>query len=107
MVSSAILEEKIKRKESAMKEWYANISDTMDGWIQTGDYRFKASEIPGRRTLDKDSLAGELIELFHDGGMDDVDVPALLARHEKVSAPSTRLFINKTSRQEKNNGLQV
>ena len=103
----AILEEKIKRKESAMKDWYANISGTQDRWIQAGHWRFKASEIPGRRPLDKDSLAGELMELFHDGGMDDVDVPALIARHEKVSAPSTRLFINKTSKQEKNDGLQV
>ena len=103
----ASLEEKIREKESAMKTWYASISGTQDGWIQTGDYRFKASEIPGRRTLDRDSLAGELIELFYDGGMDDVDVPALIARHEKVSVPSTRLFIYKTSKQEKNDGLQV
>ena len=103
----AILEEKIREKESAMKTWYASISGTQDGWIQAGDYRFKASEIPGRRTLNRDSLAGELIELFHDGGMDDVDVPALIARHEKVSAPSTRLFINKTSRQEKKDGIQI
>ena len=90
-----------------MKAWYTHTSDTKDGWIQAGHWRFKSSEIPGRRTLTKDSLAGELIELFHDGGMDDVDVPALLARHEKVSAPSTRLFINKTNRQEKNDGLHV
>ncbi len=90
-----------------MKDWYANTSDTKDGWIQAVHWRFKASEIPGRRTLDKDSLAGELIELFHDGGMDDVDVLALIARHEKVSSPSTRLFINKTSKQEKNDGLQI
>ena len=103
----AILEEKIKRKESAMKEWYAHTCVPQNGWIQAGHWRFKASEIPGRRTLDKDSLAGELMELFHDGGMDDVDVPALIARHEKVSAPSTRLFINKTSKQEKNDGLQI
>ena len=103
----SILEEKIKARETSMKDWYANISGTQDGWIQTGDYRFKASEIPGRRTLDKASLAGELVELFHDGGMDDVDVLALIARHEKISAPSTRLFINKTSKQEKNDGLQV
>jgi len=101
----ASLDGKIREKESAMKDWYTHTSDTKDGWIQTGDYRFKASEIPGRRTLDKDSL--ELIELFHDGGMDDVDVPALIARHEKLSAPSTRLFINKTSRQEKKDGIQV
>ena len=103
----ASLDEKIKARETSMKDWYANISGTQDGWIQTGDYRFKSSEIPGRRTLDKDSLAGELIELFYDGGMDDVDVPALIARHEKVSEPSTRLFIYKTSKQEKNDGLQV
>ena len=103
----ASLDGTIREKESAMKDWYANISGTQDRWIQAGHWRFKSSEIPGRRTLDKDSLAGELIELFHDGGMDDVDVPALIARHEKVSAPSTRLFINKTSKQEKNDGLQV
>ena len=103
----ASLDGKIREKESAMKDWYANISDTKDGWMQAGHWRFKASEIPGRRTLDKDSLAGELIELFHDGGMDDVDVPALIARHEKISAPSTRLFINKTSKQEKKDGIQI
>ena len=103
----ASLDGKIKARETSMKDWYANISGTQDRWIQAGHWRFKASEIPGRRTLDKDSLAGELIELFHDGGMDDVDVPALLARHEKVSAPSARLFVNKTSKQEKNDGLQV
>ena len=103
----AILEEKIKRKESAMKEWYAHTCGPQNGWIQAGHWRFKASEMPGRRTLDKGSLAEELMELFHDGGMDDVDVPALIARHEKVSAPSTRLFINKTSKQEKNDGLQI
>lgn len=103
----AIFEEKIREKESAMKTWYTHTSDTKDGWIQTGDYRFKASEIPGRRTLNRESLTGELIELFHDVGMDDVDVPALIARHEKISAPSTRLFINKTSKQENKNGIQV
>ena len=103
----ASLDGKIKTRETSMKDWYANISGTQDGWVQAGHWRFKASEIPGRRTLAKDSLAGELIELFHDGGMDDVDVPALLARHEKVSAPSTRLFIYKTRKQEKNDGLQV
>ena len=103
----ASLDGKIKTRETSMKDWYANISGTQDRWIQSDHWRFKASEIPGRRTLDKDSLAGELIELFHDGGMDDVDVPALIARHEKVSAPSTRLFIYKTSKQEKNDGLQV
>ena len=90
-----------------MKEWYAHTCGLQNRWIQAGHWRFKASEMPGRRTLDKGSLAEELMELFHDGGMDDVDVPALIARHEKVSAPSTRLFVNKTSKQEKNDGIQI
>ena len=93
-----VLETKIKQRESVMKEWDALTSGTQDGWIQAGNWRFKASEIPGRRTLDKDSLMGELIELFHNGGMDDVDVPALITRHEKVSLPSTRLFISQVSK---------
>ena len=98
---------KIKEKESAMKEWYTHTCGPQNGWIQARHWRFKASEIPGRCILDKDSLAGELMELFHDGGMDDVDVPALIARHEKISAPSTRLFISTSNKQEKNDGLQV
>ena len=72
--------------------------------IEAGTTRFRVTQSPGRRTLDKDSLAGELTELFHDGGMDDVDVYSLMARHEKISAPSTRLFINKTNKQEKTHG---
>ena len=89
-----------------MKEWYAR-ADRQGRWIETGSTRFRVMQSPGRRTLDRDSLAGELVELFHDGGMDDVDVPALIARHEKIGAPSVRLFINTTNKQEKTHGLQV
>ena len=100
------LDEKIKEREGMMKEWYAH-ADRQGRWIEAGTTRFRVTQSPGRRTLDKDSLAGELTELFHDGGMDDVDVYSLMARHEKISAPSTRLFINKTNEQEKTHGVQV
>ena len=100
------LDEKIREREGMMKEWYAH-ADIQAQWIEAGATRFRVTQNPGRRTLDRDSLAGELVELFHVGGMDDVDVPALIARHEKIGAPSARLFINTTNRQEKNNGLQV
>ena len=100
------LDEKIKEREGMMKEWYAR-ADRQGRWIEAGTTRFRVTQSPGRRTLDKDSLAGELTELFHDGGMDDVDVYSLMARHEKISAPSTRLFINKTNKQEKTHGVQV
>ena len=100
------LDEKIREREGMMKEWYAH-ADIQGQWIEAGTTRFRVTQSPGRRTLDKDSLAGELTELFHDGGMDDVDVYSLMARHEKISAPSTRLFINKTNKQEKTYGVQV
>ncbi len=100
------LDEKIREREGMMKEWYAH-ADIQGQWIETGSTRFRVTQSPGRRTLDRDSLAGELVELFHVGGMDDVDVPALIARHEKIGAPSSRLFINTTNRQEKSNGIQV
>ena len=100
------LDEKIREREGMMKEWYAR-ADRQGRWIEAGTTRFRVTQSPGRRTLDKDSLAGELTELFHDGGMDDVDVYSLMARHEKISAPSTRLFINKTNEQEKTHGVQV
>lgn len=102
----SVLDEKIREREVMMKEWYAH-TDIQTQWIEAGATRFRVMQNPGRRTLDKDSLAGELVELFHDGGMDNVDVSALIARHEKIGAPSARLFINTTNRQEKNNGLQV
>ena len=100
------LDEKIREREGMMKEWYAH-ADRQGRWIEAGTTRFRVTQSPGRRTLDRDSLAGELVELFHDGGMDDVDVYSLMARHEKISAPSTRLFINKTNEQEKTHGVQV
>ena len=100
------LDEKIREREAMMKEWYAH-ADIQGQWIEAGATRFRVTQNPGRRTLDRDSLAGELVELFHVGGMDDVDVPALIARHEKIGAPSARLFINTTSNQEKTHGIQV
>ena len=86
------LEDTIHQHEEYLKDWYAN-SDVQGGWIEAGSYRFKTSEITGRRRLDKDSLMAELSEIFATEDMDDIDVPALIARHERVGEPSRRLFI--------------
>ncbi|WP_298069257.1 hypothetical protein [uncultured Mailhella sp.] len=102
----ASLDEKIKERELSVKEWYAHTPGTQGGWIEAGSQRFRAMEIAGRRILNKESLAGELEELFADKGL-EIDVQALLARHEKTGAPSTRLFINTINRQEKKDGVQV
>ena len=86
------LDEKIKQAEGEMKEMYAYI-DAHGQWVSVGNRRFRVSDIPGRRSLDRDSLAEEIGALFALEGI-DMDVSALFSRHEKVSLPSSRLTIN-------------
>ncbi len=89
----AKLDEMIKEKEQSMKDWYSHLKEEQ-GWINCGNYRFIATPIAGRKTLDRDALKSELQDIFTNENMDDVDVGALIARHEKQSAPSMRLTIN-------------
>lgn len=65
------------------------------GWITAGNYRFKVSRTEARRTLDRAALGEELSEIFRLEHLDDIDVDALLKRHEKVGASASRLSINK------------
>ena len=86
------LDEKIRQAEGEMKEMYAHI-DAHGQWVSVGNRRFRVSDIPGRRSLDRDSLAEEIGAVFAMEGI-DMDVPALFARHEKIGFPSSRLTIN-------------
>jgi hypothetical protein len=90
----ATLEAKIKAREAAMKSWYerANLKGT---WITAGNHRFKASEIPGRRKLDKDALEADLLEMFRLEGIEGIDVATIIERNEEVGEPSTRLYISR------------
>jgi len=87
------LEAKIKARESAMKSWYER-SNLKGSWVTAGNHRFKASEIPGRRKLDKDSLEADLAEIFKLEGVEGIDVSAVIERNEEVGEPSTRLYFN-------------
>jgi predicted phosphodiesterase len=88
-----ILEAKIKARESDMKSWYerANLNGS---WITAGNHRFKASEIPGRRKLDKDALEADLENIFRLEGIEGIDVATIIERNEEVGEPSTRLYFN-------------
>ena len=88
-----ILEAKIKARESAMKSWYerANLKGC---WINAGNHRFKASELPGRRKLDKEALEADLENIFRLEGIEGIDVSAVIERNEEVGEPSTRLYFN-------------
>lgn len=65
------------------------------GWITAGSYRFKVSRTEARRTLDRATLRDELSEILRLEHLEDIDVDALLKRHEKVGASSSRLSVNK------------
>ncbi len=86
------LDAEIKEREAHMKEWYAH-AGAQGQWIEAGGRRFRVSQQSGKRTLDRDSLAEELESLFQVEGIKGIDVPAFLARHEKMGKASTRLII--------------
>lgn len=86
------LDGEIKELEAALKVAH-QLSRTPD-WITTGGHRFRVSQTAGRSVLNRDGLKEELSAIFYSEHMDDIDVDALLARHERAGAPSSRLTIN-------------
>ena len=89
----ATLEAKIKAREAAMKSWYER-ANLKGNWITAGKHRFKASEIPGRRKLDKDTLEADLAEIFRLEDIEGIDVATIIERNEEVGEPSARLYFN-------------
>lgn len=85
------LDENIKDYESALKTAYT-LSGTMD-WISTESYRFRLSQVKGRRTLDRELLRKQLNELFDNMGIEGISVDDFLLSCEKESSPSSRLMI--------------
>ncbi|MBD5416514.1 MAG: hypothetical protein HDR50_02340 [Desulfovibrio sp.] len=90
--SRSALDGEIKEIESALKLAH-RLSGTQD-WINTGEHRFRVSQMAGRNVLDRDALKEELSAIFFSERMDDIDVDALLARHERAGAPFSRLTVN-------------
>lgn len=85
------LDIRIKEIESALKQAH-QLASTTD-WISTGQHRFRLGMSSGRRTLDRKGLAQELAHIFHEEGLDHIDVDALLQRHEQEGKPVARLSI--------------
>lgn len=91
------LDAEIREVEDALRLAHRCIC-TEDGngdWITTGNYRFRVSRTHARRTLDREALRDELNDIFQFEHLEDIDVDALLARHERVGSASSRLLINK------------
>lgn len=85
------LESRIKGLEAQLKQAYI-LSDSKN-WIETGSYRFRVASAAGRKSLDRESLQQELTDIFHSVGIDELDVEALFARHERTGAGYSRLNI--------------
>lgn len=84
------LEQDIKELEAALRQAYQQ-SGSHD-WISSGAFRFKVSQMPGRKSFNKSVLADELATLFAHEGINQ-DVPALLANCEREGSPYTTLRI--------------
>ncbi len=87
------LETDIRKREVALRQIY-QFSGTKN-WVLSGGYRFRESRTAGPRRLNWEKLHGELEELLHGAGLDDIDVDSLFAHCEQEGKPGSRLFINK------------
>ena len=81
--------ESIGLLEEQVRDFYEKAG--VDGdWISTGNWKFRASETAGRKTLDTKALTAELIDIL---GEDQVE--NLLHKFTEKGLPGQRLYINK------------
>ena len=81
--------EKIGLLEEQVRDYYEKSG--VDGdWISTGNWKFRASETAGRKTLDTKALTAELINIL---GEDQVE--NLLHKFTEKGLPGQRLYINR------------
>jgi len=83
------LEKEIAESERRVKDFYHKNGIVKD-WISTEDYRFKCSEVDGRKSLDDSLLSSELSKLI--GAQKGA---SLLEAASKKGEPYERLYINK------------
>ena len=87
------LETDIRNGEAALRQAY-QLSGTRD-WIRSGAYRFRESRTAAPRRLNREKLHGELEDIFHGAGLDDINVENLLAHCEQEGKAGSRLYINR------------
>ena len=88
--TKAQLEKSIKEIESAVRQAYQQSGS--DTWVKAGSYKFRVSQMPGRRSFSRDALTDELTTLFAHENI-NMDVPTLLASCERAGAPYSTLRI--------------
>ncbi len=90
----SIIQKKKKAIEQRIKNTYRLINGDNSGWLNTSGYRFKVSQMPGRKSLDRDKLHQKMAGQVPDGtSVDDV-----LDQCQKTSAPYERLYVSRINK---------
>ncbi|WDP91070.1 MAG: hypothetical protein HUN04_15750 [Desulfobacter sp.] len=90
----SVIQKKKKAIEQRVKNTYRLVNGDTTGWLNTSGYRFKVSQMPGRKSLDRDKLHLKMAGQVPDGtSVDDV-----LDQCQKTSAPYERLYISKINK---------
>lgn len=92
------IQKKKKMIEQRIKNTYHLVSGGNTDWLNTLDYRFKVTTVPGRKTLDKDMLHEKLTKHIGKG----IPVGDVLDKCQNKSPPYERLYISKINRKQIN-----
>ncbi len=92
----SVIKSKKKEIEQHIKSAYRLMGGDHAGWLNTLDFRFKVSIMPGRKSFDREKIHEKLTQHIHDGiSADDV-----LDKCQKTSIPYERLYISKINRKQ-------
>ncbi|WP_020585435.1 hypothetical protein [Desulfobacter curvatus] len=93
-VQESAIQKKKKDIEQRIKNTYHRINGENTGWLNTSGYRFKVSQMPGRKSLDRETLHQKMSEQIHDGqSVDD-----MIEQCQKTSSPYERLYVSKINK---------
>ena len=86
------LEERIAEAEERIRQTYSLIG--AQGWISTGDHRFRVATVAGRKTLDRSLVLDTLSSLIGN----EIKAQSALEECEKTGKPYDRLYIGKINK---------
>lgn len=90
----SVIQKKKKTIEQQIKNTYRLMNGDDKGWLTTSGYRFRVSQMPGRKSLDRDKLHQRMAGQIRDG----TSVDDLLDQCQKTSASYDRLYISKINK---------
>jgi len=90
----ADLAKDISIREDQVRNFYIN-SGAKNDWLFTDSYRFKCSDIAGRKSLNTKALTVELVNILGEN-----EVEKLVQKFTTHGSPSQRLYISKNNPKE-------